>query len=257
MIGASSTTLPCRHHVEEFYTNYCCSLNCRTPLCPDCIDDHNKHHKTKGTHPEIDTLKRVKVMCDKKLNLMIQMLSNNLAQLERYKNMSPEDLIIEAKKEMEDSRRKMIQVIDNYFEQMLSEYSSQIRANIGKAFDFNELIKELTSVVIELKRIDDNLDSHDTLFDSIDRTIKTSSDDLLNHYNSETARRLDTCLSLKLPMKFVDSEADNFRQDVAKYVRVVQKKIGIPKEAQEISIRLHNSVNNTEVDSYFKSKFKE
>lgn len=64
---SSTTKLYCEYHPSECLTNFCSHPQCLRPLCPDCIDAHNKFHKSSSTFAEIDSLKNVKLMCQKKV----------------------------------------------------------------------------------------------------------------------------------------------------------------------------------------------
>lgn len=187
---------------------------------------------------------------------MIEVIGSYLHSLEKVSNVSPESLIIDAENIMNESKQKMYRVIDSYFEDKLNEYRKQVHSDLGPKFDFQKLIGDLKEVIAELKRIDYNLNTEDGLFQSIDRTISTSSEDLIIHYREETQRKLDSTLSLKLPISFEDSEVPAFRNDLAKYIRIINKKIVLPDQNKEMPSMDVISVKNEEIESYFRSKFK-
>lgn len=60
----------------------CSHPSCLRPLCPDCIDPHNKFHKSTNTFAEIDSIKNIKYMCTKKLNTGIIEIQKILDELE-------------------------------------------------------------------------------------------------------------------------------------------------------------------------------
>lgn len=63
-VNSAMPVIPCDRHSHEYITNFCCDENCLLPLCPECIDEHNKFHNNSGNNlPEVDTLRRVQQMC--------------------------------------------------------------------------------------------------------------------------------------------------------------------------------------------------
>ena len=152
--------IPCSLHREEVFTNFCCLKTCLTPLCPECIDDHNKSHKMNGEFPEIDTLRRVKNMCCKQVTHGIDVIEEELSRLERYNNMSIDDIINEGTAEMNAAKQKMHRIIDGYFDAIEQDYANKIKLNVGKFFDFKDLIEELMCLLGELKRLDTQLESN-------------------------------------------------------------------------------------------------
>jgi hypothetical protein len=57
---------------------------CLKPLCPDCIDLHNKFHKSTKSSAEIDSIKNIKLNCQKKLTRGIQEIQKILDELENF-----------------------------------------------------------------------------------------------------------------------------------------------------------------------------
>ncbi|KAM3131222.1 hypothetical protein pb186bvf_016680 [Paramecium bursaria] len=53
----------CSQHPEELITNFCCNPECLRPLCPDCIEQHNRSHQQSNTFPDTDSIKNVKNQC--------------------------------------------------------------------------------------------------------------------------------------------------------------------------------------------------
>lgn len=249
---------PCSKHPSETFTNYCCNLRCRVPLCPECIDEHNKEHARKNTYSEIDTLKRVKDMCGKKIQYMTSFLDVQLSRLNKYSDMGADDLIEEARKDLELSTDKLLMVVDQYFQELLQDYSNQVKMFIGSAFDFTKLIDEMSVILSELRMVEKNLETRGGMLESIDKTIRTSSDGLLNHYISKTNELLDTSLDLRIPVKVTDQELSLFRSELPKFVKVLDRRIGLPLE-QDSKHGLQTDSSQTKSEKellrYFKTKF--
>jgi len=45
--------LICQSHPEELLTNFCSHPACIKPLCPNCIETHNKFHKLTNTFEKL------------------------------------------------------------------------------------------------------------------------------------------------------------------------------------------------------------
>ena len=246
--------LQCHIHKDEIYTNFCCTS--LTPLCPECIDDHIKAYKAKGIFPEIDTLRRVKRMCCKQVDHGINVITEELGRLEQYNNMSVDDIIDDGTAEMNAAREKMHQVIDEYFNVIQQEYVSGIKHNVGKFFDFRDLIDELECLLGELKRLEKQLDSNQ-LIDAIKRVSSLDMREMTVTYQNKVDEILDRRLKLPMAVVFTESDIRNFQKDLSKHVRIQEKKIGILKD--DVHSRVHNRnvrLENDEADAYFKRKFK-
>jgi hypothetical protein len=209
--------IPCSIHRDEVYTNFCCTT--LTPLCPECIDDHIKAQKMNGVLPEIDTLRRVKTMCTKQVHHGIDVIEEELSRLERYNNMSIDDIINEGTTEMNNARQKMHRIIDGYFDAIEQDYANKIKLNVGKFFDFKDLIEELMCLLGELKRLDSQLESNQ-LIESIRRVSSLDMKDMTITYQSKVDESLDRRLKLPISVVFTDNDARSFQNDLNKYVRV-------------------------------------
>jgi hypothetical protein len=41
----------CNEHHGEVYTNFCSSVTCVKPLCPECVESHYDFHREMGSKP--------------------------------------------------------------------------------------------------------------------------------------------------------------------------------------------------------------
>lgn len=122
----------CPLHPEEIITNYCCLTNCLTPLCPDCIDEHIKNHKLKSQVPEVDTLTRVKKMCQNKIRFTNQALGENLERLKNASNLNPQEILKQSLDDLDQLRVKMIDQINHYFNTLEEEFTQQFKLSASK-----------------------------------------------------------------------------------------------------------------------------
>ena len=224
--------LQCHIHKDEIYTNFCCVKNCLTPLCPECIDDHIKEHRMKGEFPEIDTLRRVKRMCSKQVNHGIETITEELDRLEQYNDMSVDEIIEKGSQELSATRDKMHKVIDHYFNNIQQEYVSSIKLNIGKFFDFGDLMEELECLLGELRRVEEELESTN-LIEGIQRVSSLDMKQMVLTYQEKVDEVLDRRLKVPLDVVFTDDDLRSFEMDLGKYVRVRNKKLKILKDEEE------------------------
>ena len=127
-------TFYCGIHNEEMITNYCCLMGCQTPLCPECIDDHNKRHKLNGVFPEIDTLNRVVAMCEQKSGLVVEELTEMQSRLESATTVDVEDIQSVAFSDLESMKQKLIDQITIFFNNLYEDFSNKLNTSTQKVY---------------------------------------------------------------------------------------------------------------------------
>lgn len=125
----------CGIHNEELITNYCCLMGCQTPLCPECIDDHNKRHKLNGIFPEIDTLNRVVAMCEQKSGVVVEELEEMNHRLNSATTIDVEELKSIAYNDLENMKLKMIDQITIFFNNLYEDFSNKLTTSTQKVFN--------------------------------------------------------------------------------------------------------------------------
>lgn len=252
------TYLQCPQHHDEHLTNFCCIKKCLTALCPECIDDHNKRHKMESVFPEIDTIKRVKVMCSKQIHNAVNVLEEELSRVKKFASMSADDILSEAERDLSSARKAMHKSIDDFYDQILEDYADKIKQNISKTYDFRELEDELKTLLLELNALDDQLRSKDML-NAMRKTCSLDMAEVVLTYQEKVQRQVDKRLSLPIDVDFSEKDKRDFNNDLSKYIRIKNKDIGISMPEMERT-RLNNAVlkmTNDETASYFSRKFKD
>ena len=128
----SNNQFYCSIHQDDLITNYCCLLGCQTPLCPECIDQHNKKHKNNGVFPEIDTLTRVSKMCEKKSSLVIDELQDMIKRLDSLSGVDSESMKHKARNDLDNMKNKIIQQISVFFDNLYQDFESKISGSMKK-----------------------------------------------------------------------------------------------------------------------------
>ena len=249
---------PCSTHPEEIITNYCCLRTCLTPLCPDCIDEHNKRHKAHNKFPEIDTIQRVKNMCSNKLSVVSQTLEDHLNRLNNATNINIEDILNESLQDLDKLKDKMIDQINKYFSQLKDEYVSKLRSSGAQINDFQELRKKIEQVVEELGAIKNGLEGP-YLFDSIKNTTKLDSEHLLSTFEKMVEEALNKQVSLPTQFVFDEKYFSNFALELRKIISVDTKNIKVVTNDQYLSQLVPKKDGNkcVQYENYFNQKFKD
>jgi hypothetical protein len=107
-------------------------MGCQTPLCPECIHDHNKRHKNNGVFPEIDTLNRVSKMCEKKSTLVIDELKEMLERLNSLSGFDSENMQKQAKIDLDLMKQKIFDQVSLFFDNLYNDFSSKISGSMKK-----------------------------------------------------------------------------------------------------------------------------
>ena len=118
-------------------------MGCQTPLCPECIDEHNKRHKLNGVFPEIDTLNRVVAMCEQKSGLVVEELQEMLSRLDSASTVDVEDIQTVAYNDLEMMKNKLIDQINIFFTNLYEDFSSKLTTStqkVGIFFGFEGIL---------------------------------------------------------------------------------------------------------------------
>lgn len=247
----------CPNHHDELLTNFCCIKKCLTALCPECIDEHNKRHRQENVFPEIDTVKRVRGMCVKQVTNAMTVIEEELGRVKKFSSMSADDILGEAERELSAARKTMHKCVDEFFDSILDDYAERIRKDISKTYDFKELEDELKTLMLELRDLDDKLRSRDML-NAMRKTCSLDMSEVILTYQEKVQRHVDRRLKLPIDVDFSEKHKRDFLNDLGKYVRILEKEIGISMPENERN-RLQNyvlKIANDETTSYFSKKFK-
>jgi len=246
----------CNYHPDEIITNFCCLRTCLTPLCPDCIDEHNKKHKLLGQFPEVDTLSRVKAMCHNRLVVASKTLEDQLTRLNSATNVNLDDIIKKSLNEIENLRINLINQMNSYFKSIQDEYVTKLRGSELMFNDYRGLKEEIASIIEELNAVRYSLDSPNS-FESIKNTVKLDTDSLLATFDKQVEDALSK--SVSLPIKFVlnEGELQNFQNGLKRIISVFSQDVKVVTNEQYLRQLKpnHNDEISSQNKSYFNSKF--
>lgn len=250
------TLIPCGKHTAEVFTNYCCVNTCLTPLCPDCIDEHNKNHKNSGVFPEVDTLGRVKHMCSKHIEFAIKTLEAELALVIQNQTYTVGDWINVAKKNLDQAKQKMQEIINVYFDELLKRYQEELTHLEGR-FNFKPIRDDLETILRELKLIDNQLKSNQ-VFQGIKSTVMLDVKNLVKTYQTKVEDALDISHNIPIDVDFSKDDEREFKKDLEKYISINRTNVSLnrdPNSRNRIA-KTEVDLTNSETNHYFRSKFK-
>lgn len=245
----------CPSHPEEIYTNFCCLRQCQKPLCPDCIDHHNKNHRSKNEFPEIDTLTRVKKMCKNKLNFVIKNLEEEKKRLEKAINIDLSDFLKKSILEIDLIKKKFEKKIEDYFFNLKKTFSFEFEKKIKKNSDFENLKKKINEVIFELRTIDKNLENK-KMFENIKNTSNLDSEELLATFSKEIDLILSKSVNLPFYFNFDENCLINLEGFLNGFFEVKEKNVDYVVNKENLIGRKILGGKDLEVmREYFRKKF--
>ena len=249
-----SPHISCGKHPVEIYTNYCCTT--LTPLCPDCIDSHNKTQKANGILPEVDTLGRVKYMCGNHVEYAISMLEGELKTVIQHQNFTVGDWLSLARTNLEAAKKKMLEIINVYFADLLKRYQDELGSIEGR-FNFKPIRDDLETIVKELKLIQNQLKGPQ-VFQGIKSTVTLDMKALVKTYQTKVEDALDVSHNIPIDVDFSDEDARDFQNKLRDYISLNNRNVSLNRDPnsrnriQKTEIDLHNR----DTSQYLRTKFK-
>ena len=250
--------LECKIHKDEIITNFCCVRSCLMPLCPECIDEHNKFHQNERTVPEIDTLRRVQMMSRNKLDAITLNLEEAMQKLNSATNIDIEKSVQKSLAELESLRKRLIEQINTYISALQEDYIAKSRAAISQIPDFRELKSKISGLSEEVSQIRSNLESPHT-FDAIKCTINLDQDTLQNNVNNWIDEAIKTVIKLPTHLVFDKDYKNEFQEQLKTIVTIDHKEVQLITNEKQLSTRFPGREDKQQglVRSYFESKFRD
>ena len=250
-------TFDCQSHPGEVITNICCLKSCLTPLCPDCIDEHNKKHMSEQTQPEIDTLKRVQVMSSNKLESVNSTLANYLAKLNSATNIDLEKTIHKSLSELESIRKKLVDQVNAYFKSLQEEFIAKTQATMNTLPDFSDLKSKINGIMDEVASIRNNIGTANTL-EAIKCTINLDSDALYSNVEKWINDAISTMIAMPSNLVFKNNYSAEFFAELRNIVTLETKEVKLVTNERQLNLQLSYKEDKSQalIKSYFDSKFK-
>lgn len=216
----STGKIYCEDHPNELLTNFCCILDCLKPLCPDCIDYHNKFHKQNHSYPEVDSLKNVKINCGKKVKAAILALTQELERLELKYVMNPQDIIDEGLENLKRTREKVLQLVNAFFDNMEVSYKKKLNEVLFKGQDFNAVFEKVRNLINELEFLQANLEGNNTI-NVIKKICVLDLKSLLDKYKIEIQGLIEAKQHQNVDLMINDSRLAHIEAELVKLVSII------------------------------------
>lgn len=251
----NSARVMCAKHPEELISNICCLRRCLAPLCPDCIDSHIKEHTSKGEIVTVDTLGRLKRKSSQFLGAISRSLEDDYNLLNSSMGVDFDQLIAKALQELNSFKTKMMEQIGSFFRRLEEEFTTHLRASSKDNHNPRELKTKLSSIIEELKTIQNNIESP-ALFDSVNMTVRMDAKALLDKFHQETDEVISRSLILPIQLSFEDysRELENL---LSKMVKVENREVSAVSNIAYLN-QMRQRRDETELQTlneYFLTKF--
>lgn len=216
----------CEDHPAEIITNFCCILDCLKPLCPECIDYHNKFHKQNQQYPEIDTLRNVKINCSKKIKAAIISLTQELEKLELKYMVNPQEMIDEGLETLKRCREKVLQMVNAFFDNLEVAYKRKLNETIFKGHDYSAIFDKIKNLIQELEFLQTSLESGSNTLSVIKKICLLDLKTLLDKYRQEIQDLIDSRTIVSTEIMVNESRLGIIESELAKFTALNQTRQG-------------------------------
>lgn len=208
----------CKTHPNDRITNYCCMRSCQRPLCPECIDDHNKTHAEKNQYPKLGTISKVKKMCIEKLKMLTESLQQNLEKLEEAKYQYSEETLQKSLEDLDTLRLKLIDKVNYYFLQLKKNLKMKFNEKADEILkDFKQQDIKIKNVMEELKNIDTNLYGIN-MFEAFKNVSNLDSNQLLEYFHVTVGKSYERSMTDTIQCLFSNNDYLGFMDNLQNIV---------------------------------------
>ena len=225
-LSSSSIAHTCQEHDSEPITNFCSQIECLKPLCPECIDIHNKFHHNQNTLPQISSLKNAKSNCTKKLKAALSSLNQELENPLLLAIIDPNSAIKEEMKKIRDVKEKIHEIIDHYLVNLESTLKKNITKSHTNSSEALEIYEKIKGTISELESLYKDVNTHNSLA-VLKKICSLDLKTMMNKFKSELAKALQKRSSEGVSVVFDESYSDNFKDILGKF-------IGLSKETDPL-----------------------
>lgn len=140
--------ITCEKHPSQMITHICCLDTCLSPLCVNCMKNHNSYHKKENVFPEIEALEDVREFCCEKLFYLIENYNKELDKIKFVSSPKKPDPNL---KKLLFYRDKIISFINAYFSELEKEYEKKNRPITDEAYSISNLLEYFRKMIKNLE----------------------------------------------------------------------------------------------------------
>lgn len=249
----------CEDHPAEIITNFCCIMDCLKPLCPECIDYHNKYHKQNQQYPEIDTLRNVKINCSKKVKAAILSLAQELEKLEVKYMINPQDIIDEGLETLKRCRERALQLVNAFFDSLEANYKRKLNESIFRGHDYNSIFEKIKNLIQELEFLQNNLESGSNTINVIKKICLLDLKTLLDKHKLDIQQLIESRSFMTTEIMVNETRLSIIESELSKYVFFNDPKQGKLSQSfvlnnsnpNKLSFQENSFSNNNQIGNIF------
>lgn len=235
----------CIYHQGHLITNFCKHPSCFLPLCTECINIHTNYHREQNLHGDFDSIENISSFCIDKLSIMKNKYDSYQTNFNELINLKKE-IQEEIMKALNQSKKKLIDLIDNYFNYMTNDCIQKFNSHFQ---DFHGEIEFNTSQIKEksqeITQVLKDLNTNKSMKTLIQLYSSKFIPEHLYFQNKleETKIFLESQHLILIPN---DAILNNINQLLSNYIRLIPKKFlnnTLPPPEVERSFNFGNNFN--------------
>jgi len=204
--------LTCEKHPSQVVTHICCLDSCLSPLCVKCMKSHNLYHKQENVFPELETIEDVREFCCEKLLFLIE---NYNKELEKIKSVNSPGKPDQNLQKLAFYREKMINFINNYFNDLEKEYEKRIQFLMNDSYSFGSLIDYFRKMIKGLEEYLQEIKYKCTL-ETLQQILVADYQQEFDNMKAKNEELCDHFSSQKTTVMFDESKIQHILQEVEK-----------------------------------------
>ena len=172
-------------------TNFCSAVECFKELCPECIENHYKYHKKINTHPNITSIRNIKVKCKEKIKTIIIALNQEIEKCELDYLLDPDRIIKEGISNINLFKEKIVENLNSYCNMLEKNLIKTVNENLLQINDFKNIFDHMKNVIKDLDYMKSKLEKTNKV-DSIKKISILDVRHLIEKFRKEIHLVMDT-----------------------------------------------------------------
>lgn len=216
-LSSHASPYQCQEHDNEPITNFCSNVDCLKPLCPECIDIHNKFHHTHNSLPQIASLKNAKANCLKKVKAALSSLYQELENPLLNSIIDPNNALKEEVIKMREIKEKLNEIINQYLTTLEANLKKNISKSHSNSNDAQDVYERMKNTIAELESLQKDVNTHNSL-GVIKKICALDLKTLMNKFKSDLTKALQKRSSEGVSIVYDQSCIDHFKDILTKMI---------------------------------------
>lgn len=216
-LSSNSSSHICQEHDNEPITNFCANIDCLKPLCPECIEVHNKFHHAQNSLPQISSLKNAKAMCTKKVKAALTSLYQELENPILNSIIDPNNAIKEEIKKIRELKEKLNNIIDSYLSNLESNLKKNIQKTHTNSNDVLETYERMKNTISELESLYKDVNTHNSI-GVLKKICSLDLKTMMSKFKTEITKAIQKRSLEGVAVIFDESYTDHFKEILSKLI---------------------------------------